>query len=101
MINEFRDLIKNVEIANTFAWSFKVVDYETNFNLVRELFVTLGCAFGAIFVVVAILNASLSIAFFIILSVVLTDLYLFALFYVAGYTINIITVNNTVIAVGK
>jgi len=100
MINAFRSKISEIDMCNTFAFSYNVIEYERSNNLIKELFITLGAAFGAIFIIVTVLNADFLVGFFIILSVILTDLYLYALLYLAGFTLNTVTANNSVIAVG-
>jgi len=66
----------------------------------REAITNVGLAFIAVFCVLMIVTANLTITFFILFCVVLVDLFLFGLLAFWDVTLNSVTIVNIVIAIG-
>ena len=85
---------------NTFAFSQRFYDFESFVVFNRELSSNVISALCAVWAVVYLATGSTVVTNMVILCVTLVDLFLFALLYFWGVTLNSVTVVNIVIAIG-
>jgi Niemann-Pick C1 protein len=97
---ELRAIETEYGIPNTFSYAQRYLDFEAYITFDRETAINVILALVAVFFVVIIFTASISITMFILLCVILVDIFLFGILYFWDITLNSVTVINIVIAIG-
>ena len=98
-MNELRAIVDGAP-PNSFIYTADFLDYEQYKIFNRETAQNIGLALLAVFLVVLFLTGNVLASAYVILSVTLVDLNLFACMWYWGLTLNSVTVVNLVIAVG-
>jgi predicted RND superfamily exporter protein len=93
-------LIKEYALPGTFTYAREYLNYEQYFNFTGETLFSAGLSLLAVLLVIFFITASLMTTFLVFVCVALVDLYLLALLYYWGLTLNTIVVLQIVIALG-
>lgn len=100
MLNDMRTLTETYGFDGTFSFSERYYDYESYVVFDRETIMNVSLALAAVFVIMFIFTANFIITIFVVLCVILVDVFLFGLLEFWGVTLNSVTVVNIVIAIG-
>ena len=100
LLDDMRKIIDKFGPANMFSFHRRYFDYESFKVFEWETFLNISFAFAAVLITVILFTASFTITFFIVLCVALVDVFLFGLLAVWGVTLNSVTIQNLVIAIG-
>lgn len=100
ILQDVRKLTEESPFPNTFAFSQRFYDFESFVVFNKEMNSNVFLALAAVWLVVYINTGNTIVTNFIMLCVALVDLFLFALLYFWGVTLNSVTVVNIVIAIG-
>jgi Niemann-Pick C1 protein len=84
----------------TFTFAERYFDYESYVVFDRETITNVTLALAAVFVIMFIFTANLIITIFVVLCVILVDVFVFGLLTFWNVTLNSVTVVNLVIAIG-
>lgn len=97
---DLRELQTESGLSKTFSYTQNYLDYESYVTFDQETILTVTLALIAIFVVLIIVTANLTVTMFVLLCVALVDLFLLALLYFWSVTLNSVTIVNVTIAIG-
>jgi len=93
-------LSKGSQLGDTFSFSQRYFDFEVYVVFKQEAIMNIVLALVAVFIVLMIVTANLTVTLFILLCVALVDMYLLGLLTFWNITLNSVTVVNNVIAIG-
>lgn len=99
-MNDMREITKTYGFEGTFTFSERYFDYESYVVFDRETIMNVSLALAAVFVIMFIFTANFTITIFVVLCVILVDVFLFGLLAFWDITMNSVTVVNIVIAIG-
>lgn len=89
-----------VEGAEIFSYSVDYLDFEMYVTFTEDTLRSCGLSVVAVFLILVLITGSLSVTVLVTLSIILVDIYLYALLYYWGLTFNTIVVINIVVAIG-
>merc|ERR1712159_56181 len=95
-----RTLTETYGFDGTFSFSERYYDYESYVVFDRETIMNVALALAAVFVIMFIFTANFTITIFVLLCVILVDVFVFGLLSFWDVTLNSVTVVNIVIAIG-
>ena len=99
-LKDVRDIGSEYGLGDTYFYSGIFMVYEMHVGLIAQMFLSVGLALFAVFCVVIFITGSIQVTLLVILSVVLVDIYLFALIYFWGERINFLTLVCLVLGLG-
>lgn len=97
---DLRKLQTESGLSKTFSFTQDYLDYESYVTFDQETILTVTLALIAIFVVLILVTANLTVTMFVLICVALVDLFLLALLYFWDVTLNSVTIVNVTIAIG-
>lgn len=100
LLNDMRKLTADHGLEGTFTFSERYFDYEGYVVFERETVLNVTLALVAVLAILLLFTASITITAFVLLCVVLVDVFVFGLLAFWGVTLNSVTVVNIVIAIG-
>lgn len=100
LLNDMRSITDTYGPEGTFTFSERYFDYESYVVFDKETILNVSLALAAVFVIMFLFTANLVITLFVLLCVVLVDLFVFGLLSFWDITLNSVTVVNIVIAIG-
>lgn len=95
-----RKLTTDHGLDKTFTFSERYFDYEGYVVFDRETILNVTLALVAVLIILMIFTANITITLFVLLCVILVDVYVFGLLSFWDVTLNSVTVVNIVIAIG-
>ena len=87
-------------IDETFSYATEYLDFEIYVQFIPDTAKSIGLSFVAVFFVLLLITGNLKVTTVVTLSIMLVDVYLYALIFYWGLTFNNIVVINIVVAVG-
>lgn len=100
VLQDMKRLCDGANVGDTYSFTQKYFDFETYVVFQEEATMNVCLALAAVFVVLMIVTANLTVTLFILLCVALVDLFLLGLLTFWSVTFNSVTVVNNVIAIG-
>jgi len=100
LLNDMRALTETYGPPGTFSFSERYFDYESYVVFDKETITNVSLALAAVFVIMFIFTANIIISIFVLLCVILVDVFIFGLLSFWDVTLNSVTVVNIVIAIG-
>jgi len=95
-----RSLTDEYGPEGTFSFSERYFDYESYVVFDKETILNVSLALAAVFVIMFLFTANVVITLFVLLCVILVDLFVFGLLFFWDITLNSVTIVNIVIAIG-
>lgn len=95
-----KTICDSANVGDTYSFTQRYFDFETYVVFRSEAILNVCLALVAVFVVLMIVTANLTVTMFILLCVALVDLFLLGLLHFWNVTFNSVTVVNNVIAIG-
>lgn len=99
-MNDMRSLTETYGLDGTFTFTERYFDYESYVVFDKETITNVGLALAAVFVIMFVFTANIIITIFVLLCVILVDVFIFGLLSFWDITLNSVTVVNIVIAIG-
>jgi len=100
MLRDLRWLIDEYAPGFTFESNWRFYDYEQYFVLVQEFLTSLVLSCFAVLTVILVITSNAVITVFVLLCIVLTDIFLAGLIFYWGLTFNPIVMIQIILAVG-
>lgn len=100
LLNDMRKISSNSGMEGTFTFSDRYFDFESYVVFDREAILNVTLALVAVLVIMLVFTANFIITIFVLLCVILVDVFLFGLLAFWNVTLNSVTVVNIVIAIG-
>jgi len=100
MLLDIREITDASKLQNTFSHGSRYNDYETYVVFSREATLNITSALVTVFVLLMLFTANITVSVMILLCVGLVDLFLLALMFFWGITLNSVTMINFVVAIG-
>ena len=100
LLNDMRAITDKYGLDGTFTFSERYFDYESYVVFDKETITNVSLALAAVFVIMFIFTANIIITIFVLLCVILVDVFIFGLLSFWDITLNSVTVVNIVIAIG-
>ena len=95
-----RDSVAKAELGDTYAYSYVFVFFEQFAIIIKEAMLNLGLAALACFCLVLLTVSNFVAAFYVLLMVIMVDVDILGLMWLAGLTIDSVTIINLVLAIG-
>lgn len=100
MLNDMRKISTDYGLDKTFTFSTRYFDYESYVVFDRETILNVTLALVAVFFIMMIFTANFTITIFVLLCVMLVDVFVFGLLSFWDVTLNSVTVVHIVVAIG-
>ena len=100
LLKDMRKIAADHGLDKTFTFSGRYFDYEGYVVFDRETILNVTLALVAVFVIMMIFTASVTITLFVLLCVMLVDVFVFGLLSFWDVTLNSVTVVHIVVAIG-
>ena len=97
---DIREIAEIWGIPESFSYDQAYLDYEIFVSFLGDNIKSVSFSVSAVFALVLIITGSFSVTILVCLSIILVDVYIYALVHYWGLTFNAITVINIVIAIG-
>ena len=100
LLSDINEITNTYGLGDTYSFSQRYLDYETYVVFDQEATLNVGLALGAVFLILVIFTANLTVTLLVLLQVALVDVFLFSLLYFWGVTLNSVTIVNITVAIG-
>lgn len=99
-LDNIREMNIKYGLFETYDFSWRAFDYEQWYTFEYETTLCLTLSVGAVLLIVLVITADFAVTLLVALSVLMTDLFLFAIVHFWGLQLNFIVMLNIVVAVG-
>ena len=99
-LRDVRYIEKEFGMDETFSYATEYLDFEIYVAFLPDTATSVGLSIVAVFFVLIVVTGNFKVTLLVTLSIILVDLYLYALIYYWGLTFNTIVVINVVVAIG-
>jgi len=100
LLSDINRITNTYGLGETYSFSQRYLDYETYVVFEQEAILNVALALGAVFFILIIFTANLTVTLLVLLQVALVDVFLFSLLYFWGVTLNSVTIVNITVAIG-
>ena len=100
MLKDIRWLEKEFALGDSFEYSWRFYDYEQFSVMMSEFRQTFLLSICAVLTVILVVTSNLAVTFLVALSIIITNLFLTALIFYWGLTLNPIVIINLILAIG-
>ena len=99
-LEETRQTEKEFGLPGVYAYSSRFLDFEQYLTFIDETIFTLCLSIFAVEIIILVITSDLTVTMLVGVNVLLTDMYIIALVYFWGLTLNPLVIVNVIVAMG-